>query len=94
MRPVCVCVRAREKVLVYFCVCVSVCVCVPLMVSCVQVNCNKFHTIEWFLSAFEINVINEVAYFMAQRRTGKLPPGIAKGLTRERDRELYKMKRF
>jgi len=30
-----------------------------------QVNCSKFHTIEWFLSAFEINVINEVAYFMA-----------------------------
>jgi len=29
-----------------------------------QVKCNKFHTIEWFLSAFEINVINEVAYFM------------------------------
>lgn len=79
---------------VWLCVCVCVCVCVCmyvmfLWVSCVQVNCNKFHTIEWFLSAFEINVINEVAYFMAQRRLGRLAPWGG-----QRRVEPYKMKRF
>jgi len=52
-----------------------------VFVCYVQVNCNKFHTIEWFLSAFEINVINEVAYFIAQRRPDEFPQGAALGKT-------------
>jgi len=58
-----------------------------------QVNCNKFHTIEWFLSAFEINVINEVAYFM-----GAIPDPKARDQPQAQPQPgpggPYKMKRF
>lgn len=49
---------------------------VRVCVLVLQVNCNKFHTIEWFLSAFEINVINEVAYFMAAALTPTPTPNL------------------